>query len=257
MEGAGTNDSSVTATGGQRRGPKGRWGAPRLARLASSGLALALGACSGGAGQRQGADSPSAEPSASVRRAGGGAPTDATGARPAPRLQPRPPPGELEHFADPERPRKILALAEQQRSPLEAELRALDAPGVAWGLEQVMRPLGMTDSVWHPEQAPRGSLARPHATDEKGQRVVTADWRMGASSADGGIDSSVEEMARFVRFQQTSTGCPTAGTRGRPRARRACSGLRTWPWAGGSRGPRRRRGCASSPRSPAGCATTS
>lgn len=53
---------------------------------------------------------------------------------PPKRLRAMPGRGALADFADLERPRKIKALVEQQRLELEAELRALAAPGFAWGV---------------------------------------------------------------------------------------------------------------------------
>jgi CubicO group peptidase (beta-lactamase class C family) len=350
------DDSMGWVASARQGGRRARGSVPRLFRLVSIGLALALGAC-GGTSSLPGASSPSGTEPASngVTAANAGTQGDAPAARPALRVQPRAAPGEVEHFSDPERVKKIVTLAEQQRGQLEADLRALGAPGVAWGLvvdgnlvqagaegttalvdgapvathtlfrigsitkvftaqailqlrdrgqlsldapmrdwmpeldgvlylsadsalitprhlllhrsglprlgnfdytavekppteeevlraldgvalqhvpgqvseysnfgysvlgllitrvtkqpferyisEQVMRPLGMAHSVWHPEEAPPGSLARPHATDEKGQLAVVPDWRMGASSADGGIYSSVDDLARFVSFQ--------------------------------------------------------
>jgi CubicO group peptidase (beta-lactamase class C family) len=59
----------------------------------------------------------------------------AEGARaPSQRVQPHATPGDREAFRDPERRTKIAALGESLRGELEQQLRALGAPGFAWGL---------------------------------------------------------------------------------------------------------------------------
>lgn len=86
-------------------------------------LALATAACA----------SPSALPTASPAAAPAAA-RDAEGDGAVKRVQPRDTPGDRERFSDPERRQKIVAFAESQRGELEKQLRALGAPGVAWGL---------------------------------------------------------------------------------------------------------------------------
>src|SRR5690606_38944864 len=65
---------------------------------------------------------------------------------------------------------------------------------------RVLAPLGMSHSVWSPEQAAPESLARPHELRQDRLEVLR-EWPFGASSGAGGIYSSVDDLARFVAFQ--------------------------------------------------------
>jgi CubicO group peptidase (beta-lactamase class C family) len=95
--------------------------APRRGWRVKLGLiALASSACTALS------PSPAAAPTTAPRAEGGGAPIQ--------RVQPHDTPGDREVFKDPERRAKIAAIAESQRGELEKQLRALGAPGFAWGL---------------------------------------------------------------------------------------------------------------------------
>jgi CubicO group peptidase (beta-lactamase class C family) len=88
-------------------------------------IALAAGACA----------SPSPAPAAApVARSAGGSQGEAENRAPVKRVQPHEAPVDREGFRDPERRQKIVAFAESQRGELEKQLRALGAPGFAWGL---------------------------------------------------------------------------------------------------------------------------
>jgi CubicO group peptidase (beta-lactamase class C family) len=62
----------------------------------------------------------------------------------------------------------------------------------------LLRPLGMTSTVWDREAVPEARLATAYSLDEKGAPKRVEHWRLGASEGAGGIYSSVHDMARWV-----------------------------------------------------------
>jgi CubicO group peptidase (beta-lactamase class C family) len=101
---------------------RGTAGRVRNSRIAAGVSLLALLSCASG-----GANAPGAEPPLAL---------SASSAQPlvAKRVHVAQGQAERARFADPDRASKIAALFEQQRGDLETELKALGAPGFAWGL---------------------------------------------------------------------------------------------------------------------------
>jgi CubicO group peptidase (beta-lactamase class C family) len=64
--------------------------------------------------------------------------------------------------------------------------------------EALLQPLGMTSTVWDPEDVADGQLATGYRADEAEQGH---HWRMGAAEAMGGLYASLEDMARYTAFQ--------------------------------------------------------
>jgi CubicO group peptidase (beta-lactamase class C family) len=79
--------------------------------------------------------------------------------------------------------------------------RAAAEPFDVYIREKVLRPLGMTHTVWDAGEVPKGSLARPHANGPDHELGVVPEWTLGASAGAGGLYSSVADMARFVAFE--------------------------------------------------------
>ena len=63
---------------------------------------------------------------------------------------------------------------------------------------ELLRPLGMTATVWDPEQVPAGELATAYRHDKAGVPQKTHLWKLGASEGAGGLYSTVTDMARYV-----------------------------------------------------------
>jgi CubicO group peptidase (beta-lactamase class C family) len=66
--------------------------------------------------------------------------------------------------------------------------------------QQLLRPLGMTASVWDQEAVPEGRLATGYRRDGSQYRTKR-HWRMGATEACGGMYSSAADLARFLGAQ--------------------------------------------------------
>jgi len=67
--------------------------------------------------------------------------------------------------------------------------------------ERLLRPLGMTATVWDDAHVAEGRLAQGHR--RAGDKLVpaTKQWKLGAYSPAGGLYSSVEDMAKWMAFQ--------------------------------------------------------
>lgn len=64
--------------------------------------------------------------------------------------------------------------------------------------EGLLEPLGMTSTVWDPEDVAEGLLATGYRA---GEAEPGHHWRMGAAEAMGGLYASLEDMARYTAFQ--------------------------------------------------------
>jgi CubicO group peptidase (beta-lactamase class C family) len=67
--------------------------------------------------------------------------------------------------------------------------------------ERLLRPLGMSATVWDDAHVAEGKLAAGHR--RAGEKLVpaTKQWKLGAYSPAGGLYSSVEDMAKWVSFE--------------------------------------------------------
>jgi CubicO group peptidase (beta-lactamase class C family) len=65
----------------------------------------------------------------------------------------------------------------------------------------VFQPLGMTHTVWDPDQVPPDQLAKAWVFDKGAFVSAGVHWRLGAAEAMGGLYSSVADMALYIAFQ--------------------------------------------------------
>jgi CubicO group peptidase (beta-lactamase class C family) len=79
--------------------------------------------------------------------------------------------------------------------------RAAAQPFDAYIRDRILRPLGMTHTVWDAGEVPKALLARPHADRPERGLGVVPEWTLGASAGAGGLYSSVSDVARFVAFE--------------------------------------------------------
>ncbi len=66
--------------------------------------------------------------------------------------------------------------------------------------EQILAPLGMHGTAWHPEDVPEDRLAVGHERLAGQSPRARPHWRPGAADAAGGLYSSVEDLARYAAF---------------------------------------------------------
>ena len=96
--------------------------------------------------------------------------------------------------------------------------RVSGEPYRAYVTRHILRPLGMTSSVWTPEAVPPGRLATGAAL-VNGRRQPVPHWRMGAAAAMGGLYSDVEDLAKYASFELSAQAPP--GTAPSPVLRRS------------------------------------
>jgi CubicO group peptidase (beta-lactamase class C family) len=65
--------------------------------------------------------------------------------------------------------------------------------------ERILRPLGMTSTVWDPKDVPAGRLARGHRYED-GRWTPEAPLADGAFGAMGGLVTSARDLSRYVAF---------------------------------------------------------
>jgi len=66
--------------------------------------------------------------------------------------------------------------------------------------DEILRPLGMNDAVWMPEEAAAGQVAVGHEFDPDGKPRARPHWRPGAADAAGGLYASLDDLVQFARF---------------------------------------------------------
>lgn len=66
--------------------------------------------------------------------------------------------------------------------------------------DEILAPLGMTDSVWDREDVPKHLLATGSRRVEK-MRVAEHHWRLGAIEGMGGLYSNLGDLGKFVAWQ--------------------------------------------------------
>src|SRR5262249_9082476 len=77
--------------------------------------------------------------------------------------------------------------------------RAAAMPCRDYVTQYLLRPLGMTATVWDREAVPEARLATAYSLDEKtGALKREEHWRLGASEGAGGIYSTVHDLARWA-----------------------------------------------------------
>lgn len=79
--------------------------------------------------------------------------------------------------------------------------RAAKAPFHDVVTARILKPLGMTATVWDHEAVASGRLAPAHQPGPQGPMPNTKPARLGAGDGAGGIYSSVRDMAKYVAFQ--------------------------------------------------------
>lgn len=67
--------------------------------------------------------------------------------------------------------------------------------------ERLLRPLGMSATVWDEAHVAEGRLAAGHRRADDKLVPATKQWQLGAYSPAGGLYSSIEDMAKWVSFQ--------------------------------------------------------
>ncbi|MCY0994409.1 serine hydrolase [Nannocystis sp. ILAH1] len=120
---------------------------------------------------------------------------------------PETPPGRAEFLATlagigldrPPGERRVYSnLGFQLLGPLVEEVAGVDHR--RYVRDQILTPLGMTSTVWAPEDVPGDRLAIGHERAPEGTSRPRPHWRPGAADAAGGLYSSVEDLARYAAF---------------------------------------------------------
>lgn len=99
------------------------------------------------------------------------------------------PPGERRVYSN---------LAFQLLGPLIEEVAGVDHR--TYTRKEILDPLGMHATVWHPEDVPGDRIAVGHERRPGQDPRPRPHWRPGAADAAGGLYSSVEDLARYAAY---------------------------------------------------------